>query len=161
MPAMYKADSIIPEMVVTPDIESTPEAIKEKIKADGVETELEPHSYGETKPASLDAHGWTLAHLCFQALGVVYGDIGTSPLYVLNGIFNSDEPAPSEEDVIGVISTIVWIFTIVVIFKYALIVLQHGTGMGEGGTFALYQALFPKAMSDDIRDDTTYGVLVG
>jgi KUP system potassium uptake protein len=51
-----------------------------------------------------------------------------------------------------------WIFTIVVIFKYALIVLQFGTGMGEGGTFALYQALFPKAMSDDIRDDTTYGV---
>jgi hypothetical protein len=98
-------------------------------------------------------------------------------------IQSSDGPAPSEEDVIGVTSVIVcvsifsksdmvpnslsfsllpnhsWLFTIVVIFKYAMIVLQFGTGLGEGGTFALYQGLFPKSMNeDDIRADTTYGV---
>lgn len=112
----------------------------------------------ESQSKTLDAKGWMLASLTFQALGVVYGDIGTSPLYVLNGIFSSADPAPSEEDVIGIISTIVWFFTIVVIFKYALIVLQFGTGLGEGGTFALYQSLFPKMFNDDIRDDTTYAV---
>lgn len=51
-----------------------------------------------------------------------------------------------------------WLFTIVVIVKYCLIVLQFGTGVGEGGTFALYQGLFPQSMSDDVRDDTTYAI---
>ncbi|KAK0528745.1 hypothetical protein OC842_004461 [Tilletia horrida] len=100
----------------------------------------------------IEPTGWALAVMGYRALGVVYGDLGTSPLYVLNGIFPADGPIPSQEDVIGIISCIVWIFTIVVILKYALIVLNFGTGEGEGGTFALYQGLFPKSQIDDEND---------
>lgn len=96
MAVLYKADSIIPQTAGTPDIETGPDesdvkADKHNISAEDEPTEVEakPRNYGDNKPATLNAQGWTLAHLTFQALGVVYGDIGTSPLYVLNGIFVS------------------------------------------------------------------------
>lgn len=107
MAIMYRADSIIPQEIGPSDIEAVGEDIseddiKEQDKKGGedyepptLEPKLDSHSY-EGKIQSLDAHGWTLASLTFQALGVVYGDIGTSPLYVLNGIFPSSDPAPSE-----------------------------------------------------------------
>ncbi|PWN89725.1 potassium transporter [Acaromyces ingoldii] len=116
------------------------------------QTRFFPRSF--TLPAAppldaLSSDKWAVGRLAFQALGVVYGDIGTSPLYVLNGIFPTDGPVPPKEDVIGIISTIVWIFTIVVMVKYAAIVLRFGTGLGEGGTFALYQGLFPRRICDE------------
>lgn len=120
MAIMYRADSIIPQEIVPSDLEAAGEDNSEEdgkqqdIKGNDddvaatptLESRLANHSY-EEKLKSLDAHGWTLASFAFQALGVVYGDIGTSPLYVLNGIFPSDGPAPDKEDVIGVISVIV------------------------------------------------------
>ncbi len=77
----------------------------------------------------LQASGWgaTLI-LTFQALGVVYGDIGTSPLYVFSSVF--DGP-PSEEDVIGIVSLIIWTLTAIVVVKYSLIVLTANDG-GQG-----------------------------
>lgn len=75
--------------------------------------------------------------LGYGSLGAIYGDIGTSPLYVLNTIF-ADEISPSKQDVNGAISCIFWVFTLIVIVKYAFLVLQYGPNVGEGGQVALY-----------------------
>ncbi|KAI0032636.1 potassium transporter [Vararia minispora EC-137] len=77
--------------------------------------------------------GLALLVLSFQTLGIIYSDIGTSPLYVLNGIWSAAGPVPPKEDVIGGISAIVWSLTIIPLLKYAR----------EGGTFALFQGLYP------------------
>ena len=69
-----------------------------------------------------------LLYLAFQTRGVVYGDIGTSPLYVFASIF--DAP-PSEKDVIGAVSLVMWSLTAIVTFKYALIVLR-ASDSGQG-----------------------------
>jgi K+ transporter len=75
-----------------------------------------------------------LFYLAFQTLGVVYGDIGTSPLYAFSSIF--DFP-PSEEDVIGAVSLVLWSLTAIVSFKYALIVLQASdSGQGKADDLA-------------------------
>ncbi|KAI8564958.1 hypothetical protein RHMOL_Rhmol03G0223500 [Rhododendron molle] len=75
--------------------------------------------------------------LAYQSLGVVYGDLGTSPLNVLSSI---TLPHPSEEDLLGILSLIVWTTTVLVLIKYVFIVL-HADDHGEGGTFALYSYL--------------------
>ena len=50
--------------------------------------------------------------------GIIYSDIGTSPLYVLNGIWPASGPVPSKEDVIGGVSAIVWSLTLLPLCKY-------------------------------------------
>ncbi|PLW29251.1 hypothetical protein PCANC_15749 [Puccinia coronata f. sp. avenae] len=79
----------------------------------------------------------------FAAIGIIYGDIGTSPLYVLNGIFPATGPPPSPQDAMGAISAIIWTLTIVPLIKYSLIALEFGTGEGEGGPFALFAQMYP------------------
>eukprot|EP01116_Phalansterium_solitarium_P025020 TRINITY_DN9372_c0_g1_i2.p1 TRINITY_DN9372_c0_g1~~TRINITY_DN9372_c0_g1_i2.p1 ORF type:complete len:771 (-),score=222.28 TRINITY_DN9372_c0_g1_i2:348-2660(-) len=81
------------------------------------------------------------ASLAFGAIGVVYGDIGTSPLYTLSSVLTEgmDGP-PSEEDVIGGVSMVLWALLWIVSFKYICFVLMAGNG-GEGGTFALCSLL--------------------
>ncbi|KAF8059665.1 HAK2 [Scenedesmus sp. PABB004] len=78
-----------------------------------------------------------LLSLSFAALGVVYGDIGTSPLYVFSTIFT--EP-PTREDVICGASLVFWTITLIVLVKYVAIILM-ADDHGEGGTFALYAAI--------------------
>jgi hypothetical protein len=73
--------------------------------------------------------------LTLSSLGVIFGDIGTSPLYVLRTIFH-DNPHPTHEQCIGVISLIIWNLLIVVTIKYAVFILM-ADNRGEGGTFAL------------------------
>ena len=81
------------------------------------------------------------AALTLGALGIVYGDIGTSPLYALDQIFSSHANlAPSAENVLGGISLVIWTLTIIVAIKYALLVLRAQND-GEGGVFALYGLL--------------------
>ncbi|KAG6914871.1 hypothetical protein DXG01_014846, partial [Tephrocybe rancida] len=63
--------------------------------------------------------------------GVIYSDIGTSPLYVLNGLWPAYEPAPSSEDVIGGISAIIWSLFLVPLVKYVVITLYFGTTEGS------------------------------
>lgn len=67
-------------------------------------------------------------YLAFQTLGVVYGDVATSPLYVFAQIF---EAPPGEADVIGALSLILWSLSTIVSFKYALIVLR-ASDSGQG-----------------------------
>jgi len=69
------------------------------------------------------------------ALGVVYGDIGTSPLYTLSSMYEADE-VPRKADLIGGASCLFWALTCVVVFKYILVVLRADHD-GEGGIFAL------------------------
>ena len=69
------------------------------------------------------------------ALGIIYGDIGTSPLYVFNSIILGREV--SEPLVIGSLSCIIWTITLQTTIKYVLLILR-ADNKGEGGTFALY-----------------------
>lgn len=75
--------------------------------------------------------------LAYQSLGVVYGDLGTSPTQVLSSISITNL---SEEDLLGVLSLIIWSLTVFVLIKYVFIVLQ-ADDHGEGGTFTLYSNL--------------------
>ncbi|KAF7795026.1 hypothetical protein EIP86_006170 [Pleurotus ostreatoroseus] len=92
-----------------------------------------------------------LLTLSFQTLGIIYSDLGTSPLYTLNGIWPASGPVPPKEDVIGGISTVIWALTLLPLVKYVFICLHFGTTEGEGGTFALFQGLYPpqKLITDD------------
>ncbi|KAK6601262.1 potassium uptake protein [Botrytis cinerea] len=81
--------------------------------------------------------GWMLMWLAYQSTGVIYGDIGTSPLYVYSSTFTSH---PSYEDLVGALSIIIWTLTLMVSVKYVFIVLSADDD-GEGGTFALYSLL--------------------
>ncbi len=79
------------------------------------------------------------APLALGALGVVYGDIGTSPLYAMDQIFRV-APGRTPEDALGAVSLVVWTITLIVSVKYALLVLRAQND-GEGGVFALYGLL--------------------
>ena len=76
--------------------------------------------------------------LALGALGVVFGDIGTSPLYAVQTVFSIDDHAvrPSPSDVYGVVSLIFWSVTLVVTVKYVALVLRADND-GEGGIMAL------------------------
>src|SRR4051794_4386490 len=78
------------------------------------------------------------AALMLGALGVVYGDIGTSPLYAVQTVFSIDNGAvrPTAADVYGVISLIFWSVTLIVSVKYVVFVLRADND-GEGGVMAL------------------------
>ncbi|KAF5315194.1 hypothetical protein D9619_007278 [Psilocybe cf. subviscida] len=114
------------------------------------------------KRTAVHLSGLSLIGLSFQTLGIVYSDIGTSPLYVLNGIWPTSGPVPPSEDIIGGISAIIWSLTIVPLLKYASpypvgVSLYFGTKEGEGGSFALYQGLFPRREVDHDADRTLTG----
>jgi len=76
------------------------------------------------------------AALTVAALGVVFGDIGTSPLYALQAVFATDGVGFDQASVHGVISLVFWAITIVVSIKYVTFVL-HADNHGEGGIMAL------------------------
>jgi KUP system potassium uptake protein len=69
------------------------------------------------------------------ALGIIYGDIGTSPLYVFNAIIGNR--VVSEELILGTLSCIIWTLTLQTTIKYVILILR-ADNRGEGGTFALY-----------------------
>ncbi|KAF9481220.1 potassium transporter [Pholiota conissans] len=110
-----------------------------------------------TKRTAVSLSGLPLFALAFQTLGIIYSDIGTSPLYVLNGIWPSSNPPPSTEDIIGGLSAIIWSLTLLPLIKYAFISLWFGTKEGEGGSFALYQGLYPRKELDMDADRTLTG----
>jgi KUP system potassium uptake protein len=70
------------------------------------------------------------------ALGIIYGDIGTSPLYVMDSIFK-ENPIISEQTVLGALSCVFWTLTIQTTVKYVILILR-ADNRGEGGIFALY-----------------------
>jgi len=79
----------------------------------------------------------TAFRLAYQSTGIIYGDIGTSPLYVFSSTFTQP---PSYEDLLGSLSIIIWSLTIIVTIKYVVVVL-NADNEGQGGTFAMYSLL--------------------
>ncbi|ONI19507.1 hypothetical protein PRUPE_3G281900 [Prunus persica] len=83
----------------------------------------------------------TLLTLAYQSLGVVYGDLSTSPLYVYKSTFAEDiHHSETNEEIYGVLSFVFWTLTLIPLVKYVFIVLRADDN-GEGGTFALYSLL--------------------
>jgi len=76
-----------------------------------------------------------LSRLTFGAIGVVFGDIGTSPLYALKEVFHSGIPI-DKFHVLGILSLIFWSLTLVVTLKYAIFIMR-ADNKGEGGIMAL------------------------
>ncbi len=87
-----------------------------------------------------------LAALTLGALGVVYGDIGTSPLYALKEVFHGGRVAATHDNILGVLSLIFWTMTVIVSLKYVLLVLRADNN-GEGGLIAML-ALATMAVKD-------------
>lgn len=95
--------------------------------------------------------------LTLQTLGVVFGDVGTSPLYTFDVMFNK-YPITAKEDVLGALSLVIYTLILIPFLKYTLIVLW-GNDDGEGGTFALYSlicrnakaSLLPNQLPSDTR----------
>src|SRR2546423_1465389 len=89
-----------------------------------------------------------LAGLTLGALGVVFGDIGTSPLYAIQTVFAIDGGVvrPTRSDVYGVISLVFWAITLIVSVKYVIFILRADND-GEGGIMAL-AALVRRASSN-------------
>jgi KUP system potassium uptake protein len=102
-----------------------------------------PSPPSSTRPVS-QLNRRALLALSLGALGVVYGDIGTSPLYALKECFAPEYGiAPTQANVLGILSLIFWSLNFVVSFKY-LIFIMRAHNRGEGGIMALLALLHPR-----------------
>ncbi|HZW58718.1 MAG TPA: KUP/HAK/KT family potassium transporter [Woeseiaceae bacterium] len=91
------------------------------------------------------------ATLAIAVLGIVYGDIGTSPIYALRESFAGKHPIPvSPDNVLGILSLIFWTLILVISIKYMLFVLR-ADNRGEGGIFALLALLHPDRNDEYLR----------
>src|SRR5262249_28661064 len=86
---------------------------------------------GAAETGDADKHFWALV---LGSLGVVFGDIGTSPLYALREAVKASTGGP--QAVSGILSLMVWTMLLIVTLKYVLVLL-NADNKGEGGTFAL------------------------
>src|SRR3954468_3982956 len=89
-------------------------------------------------PRRQAVHHGGVAALTLGALGIVFGDIGTSPLYALQTVFAADNHAvkPTEGDVFGVISLVFWSITLIVSIEFVVFIMRADND-GEGGILAL------------------------
>lgn len=95
----------------------------------------------ERQHVEADPKGKRLAILTLTALGVVYGDIGTSPLYALRECFSPEYGlAATPENVYGILSLILWALILIVSVKYIVFILR-ADNRGEGGTLAMLALL--------------------
>ncbi|HYO63703.1 MAG TPA: potassium transporter Kup [Pyrinomonadaceae bacterium] len=111
------------------------------------------------RPHTAKPSGRYLAILSLTALGIVYGDIGTSPLYALRECFHGPHAIePSPENVFGVLSLIFWALLLIISVKYCVFVLR-ADNRGEGGILALTALATPiKIVS---RSERTWLVVLG
>ncbi len=85
----------------------------------------------------MEKHGKSsLAALALGAIGVVYGDIGTSPLYAFQQVFVSAQVPVTTENILGVLSLFFWTLTIIVSIKYVALIMR-ADNLGEGGLMSL------------------------
>jgi KUP system potassium uptake protein len=95
-----------------------------------------PHTGSAPAPGGTP-RATSLPLLALGALGVVYGDIGTSPLYALSSCFTGERAvAPTPDNVLGILSLVVWALIVVISVKY-LIFMLRADNQGEGGILAL------------------------
>ena len=120
-------------------------------------------SVPESGHSATTAHptGKFLAVLALGALGVVYGDIGTSPLYALRECFSEEHGLlRNESNILGVLSLIVWSLTLIVSVKYLSFVMR-ADNKGEGGILALLSLAFPERQAPQSRRLTAVFVCLG
>ena len=101
------------------------------------------------------------AALAVGALGVVFGDIGTSPLYTVQTVFNPNDPHPvpvTRESIFGVVSLIFWSVTIIVTVTYVLLVMRADND-GEGGILALITLIRRRGVPGGRRTKLTLAAL--
>jgi len=99
-----------------------------------------PYPAGGGQHPAHARHG-SFAALTIGAAGIVFGGIGTSPLYALDQLFLGHGGVPlTPDNVLGGLSLVIWALTVIVAFKYAILVLRADND-GEGGLFALYGLL--------------------
>uniref|UniRef100_A0A453I560 Potassium transporter n=5 Tax=Aegilops tauschii subsp. strangulata TaxID=200361 RepID=A0A453I560_AEGTS len=98
--------------------------------------------FGRGMRSPLQRDSWkTTMVLAYQSLGVVYGDLSISPLYVFKSTFAEDiQHSDTNEEIFGVLSFVFWTLTLIPLIKYVSIVLRAHDN-GEGGTFALYSLI--------------------
>lgn len=111
----------------------------------------------------LEAHptGQRLLILSFTALGVVYGDIGTSPLYAVKEVFKPHYALPvTNANVYGVLSLIIWSLLLVVTVKYVGFILR-ADNKGEGGVFALLALVLQREPEKGKRAMRTALIMLG
>ncbi len=97
----------------------------------------------------MDARG----KLTVAALGVVFGDIGTSPLYTIKTCFTTANAAPTAQNAVGIVSLLIWTLFFVVCIKYVTVLMRIDHD-GEGGILALLaRAEPPKVLGVPMRPD--------
>jgi KUP system potassium uptake protein len=117
----------------------------------------EPHyQHVEAHP-----HGRRLAVLTLTALGVVYGDIGTSPLYTIKEVFAAEYGlTPNVANVYGMLSLIAWSIILVVVVKYLVFILR-ADNRGEGGVLAMLALILQRKQRSEERRRRTLLILLG
>jgi len=140
-----------PNEVTTPLAPSTTSVAAPDVIPDG-----EPNTghsaapYGEADQDDSHGHppakpvGKRLAILSLTALGVVYGDVGTSPLYTMRETFSAEYGmTPNPANVYGILCLVFWALILVVVFKYLVFILR-ADNRGEGGVLAMLALLLQK-----------------
>lgn len=113
--------------------------------ADSIDSLL--FSYGSFQEPKSNSK-WNILLGCFASLGSIYGDISTSPLYTFNNLFDN----PSQLEVLGAMSILFWLFTLMVLVKYVMVVLSFGTFRDEGGHIAIYSKIVKHLESKSVYD---------
>ncbi len=104
--------------------------------------------------------GKRLAVLSLTALGIVYGDIGTSPLYAFKEGFSGHHPyAPTQENVYGMLSLITWALILIVTAKYLWLVVK-ADNRGEGGMMSLLALVLQNERREEDRRKRGFLVLI-
>ncbi len=132
-------------------------ATPERRQAPSAPRAAEPHyQHVEANP-----HGRRLAVLTLAALGVVYGDIGTSPLYTMKEVFgHAHGLVPDAANIYGILSLISWSIILVVVVKYLVFILQ-ADNRGEGGVMAMLALLLQRKHRTGDRGGRKVLILLG
>ena len=118
-------------------------------------------SEGVDHPAGPGPHGRRLAVLTLTALGVVYGDIGTSPLYTIKEAFGAEHGlVPSLVNVYGILSLVFWSIMLVVVAKYLIFILR-ADNRGEGGVLALLALVLQRQQRGNDRRGRAVLIILG
>ncbi|CAL5346583.1 unnamed protein product [Camellia sinensis] len=107
-------------------------------RVDSLNLEAGKVTFSRIRSHNNNVDWWTTLSLAFQSVGVIYGDIGTSPLYVFSSTF--PKGIQHTEDLLGVLSLIIYTILLIPMLKYVFIVLWANDN-GDGGTFALYSLI--------------------
>jgi KUP system potassium uptake protein len=146
-----------PDIAPVPDSSDLPERrhAEHPIPADAPPAPDPPHAERRA------VHGRRLAILTLTALGVVYGDIGTSPLYTLKEAFGATHGlTPTVANVYGILSLVFWSIMLVVVVKYLVFILR-ADNRGEGGVLALLALVLQRQHRSDDRRRRALFIILG